>query len=431
MKAIANKDRALVEKSGLPGLPDSADEPDTTKRLLRFVLNARSKVHLGSVYYGGSQSTALHVLVQSCARDDSLDADGAPFYNMARLLIAHGADVNARDTELLTPLHSAADYDLPPMVDLLLEAGADPNARDFEGTTPLGQAAVVGNIDMIKSLIKYGGDPQTFDGMDFRSAGSDLHLLQELIELGLNPYSTMLGNPSVLSTVIGGSAFSRTYALNWDFDFYRLAENEPSFLIKLMIQTPPLSGLKAVLRRIPRECRSRVINFQPGSGLSAGLMAIRRENIGLLEQLLKFGFNFESEWCDKGSALMFAGYIGAAKSFKLLVRHGARLSYIATDRHGGKVVRSVVEATRVYPKLLQWVLVGRYCEQKYIESEAHSGPFTATRPWSGPRKAAYRFGCDRCEHSRLGSESMMDYLARVSGVGRELAGKIVPATVVE
>ncbi|KAJ4162901.1 hypothetical protein NW754_014322 [Fusarium falciforme] len=429
--AHADEYWALVEKSGLPGLSDSTDERDTTKRLLRFVLNARSKVHMGSVYYGGSHSTALHVLVQSCARDDSLDADSAPFYNMARMLISHGADVNARDTELLTPLHSAADYDLLPMVDLLLEAGADPNARDFEGTTPLGQAAVVGNIEMIQSLIKYGGDPQTFDGMDFRSAGSDLNLLRELTGLGLNPYSTMLGNPSVLSTVISGSSVSRTYALNGEFDFYRLAENEPSFLIKLMIQTPSLSGLKAVLRRVPGECCSQVVNFQPDSGLSAGCMAIRSENTGLLEQLLNFGFDFEREWCDKGSALMFAGYIGASKSFKLLVRHGARLSYIATDRHGGKVVRSVVEATRVYPKLLQWVLVGRYYEKKYIESEAHSGPFTATRPWSGPRKAAYRFGCDRCGHSRLGSESMIDYLVRVSGVGRELAGKIVPATLVE
>ncbi|KAJ4311287.1 hypothetical protein N0V84_010534 [Fusarium piperis] len=350
---------------------------------------------------------------------------------MARMLISHGADVNARDMELLTPLHSAADYDLLPMVEILLEAGADPNARDFEGTTPLSQAAAVGNLRIVRSLLKHGADPQTFDGVDFRAAISDLNLLRELTGLGLNPYDTMLGNPSVLSTLISWSSVSRTYALNGEFDFYRLAENEPSFLTKLMTLMPSSLRLKVVLRRVPREYRSRVVNIRPDSGLSAGCMAIRSDNTGLLELLLNFGFDPEREWCDKGSALMFAGYMGASKSFKLLVRHGARLSYTANDGHGGKVVRSVVEATRVYPKLLQWVLVGRHYEKKYIESEAHSGPFAATRLWSGPRKAAYRFGWDKCEHPQLRSESMMDYLVRVSGVRRRLLGEIVPATLVE
>ncbi|RSL84792.1 hypothetical protein CEP51_003696 [Fusarium floridanum] len=429
--AHADEYWALLQRSGLQGLSDSADEQDTTKRLLRFVLNARSKVGMGSVYYGGNLSAPLHVLIQACARDNALEADPTLFSNMARMLISHGADVNARDTELLTPINSAAEYDLQEMVDLLLEAGADPNARDIEGTTPLGHAVVTGNIEMVRSLLKHGADPQTFDGMDFRNSGSDMDFVRELIGLGLDPYGTMVGNPSLLSTLINWGSVSRAYALSGEFDFYRLAENEPSFLIRLMPLTPSSSRLRAILRRVPRECRPRVVNFQPDSGLSAGCMAIRTENTDLLKLFLNFGFDFEREWCDKGSALMFAGYIGASKSFKLLVRHGARLSYIATDRHGGKVVRSVVEATRVYPKLLQWVLVGRHYEKKSITSEAHSGTFTATRLWSGPRKAAYRFDSDKCENTRRGSESMIDYLVRVSGVIRQLAGTVVPATLVE
>lgn len=426
-------DRALVEKSGLLGLSDPADEQDTTKRLLRFVLNARSSFRTGPVYTG-NQSTALHAVIQSSARDDTLDEGPAPFYNMARMLISHGADVNARDAELSTPLHLAAHYDLPQMIDLLLEAGADPNARDVEGTTPLSQVAVVGNTETIRSLFKHGADPQTFDGMDFRTAGYDLDLVQELIGLGLDPHDTRMGNQSLLSTLIGWGSLATTYALNGGFDFYRLAENEPGFLIELMTSMPSSSRLKAVLRRVPRECRSRVVNHQPDSGLGAGCMAIRADKTDVLEELLEAGFDHEREWCDKGSALMFAGYIGASESFKLLVRHGARLSYIATaddDRHGGKALRSVVEATRIHPELMRWVLVGRHCERQCIASEAHSGPFAATKPWSGPRRAAYRFGWGKNEHARLRSESTMEYLVRVSGVGRRLAGKIVPATVVE
>ncbi|KAM0435812.1 hypothetical protein ACHAPT_002700 [Fusarium lateritium] len=433
LEAHADEYWALMGKSGLSDLPDLAGDQDTKKRLLGFVLNARSQVHMGSVYYGGSNAAALHVLVQTATKDDTLSLEPAtePCYNMARMLLSHGADVNARDTELLTPLHSAADYNLEPMVKILLEAGADPNARDYEGTTPLGQAAIVGNMDMIRNLLEHGADPQTFSGMDFRIAGSDLELMHRLFNLGLDPYETILGNVSVLSHLISWGSTSRTFALNGAFDFYRLAKHEPLFLNKLMTRECSPSELKAVLRRVPRELVSHVVNLEPQSGLSSGCLAIRVENVDFLEHLLNFGFDFEREWCDQGSALMFAGYIGAFSSFKLLVRRGARLSYIGTDRHGQHVVRSVVEATRVYPKLMQWVLVGRYYESKYLESEAHSGPFAAARPWSGPRKAAYRFSGNKSEHSRLPSESMIDYLVRVSGVRRGLAGKIVPATLVE
>lgn len=54
---------------------------------------------------------------------------------IARTLIAHGADVNARQADDFTPLHGAAQNGQLAMVELLLAAGADKDAKKADGQT--------------------------------------------------------------------------------------------------------------------------------------------------------------------------------------------------------------------------------------------------------------------------------------------------------
>ena len=69
-----------------------------------------------------------------------------------RVLISEGAEVNARDTDDLTPLMYAARYSTPEIVQLLLEKGAEVNARTTGGMTPLMYAAI--NINGKSAEIK-------------------------------------------------------------------------------------------------------------------------------------------------------------------------------------------------------------------------------------------------------------------------------------
>ncbi len=72
---------------------------------------------------------------------------------VARSLIAHGADVNAVSSSSVTALMLAAAHDSTPIVGLLLQSGADSSKRSPDGKTALDIATENGN-DTVVSLIR-------------------------------------------------------------------------------------------------------------------------------------------------------------------------------------------------------------------------------------------------------------------------------------
>jgi ankyrin repeat protein len=85
--------------------------------------------------------------------------------NMERvkLLLAHNANVNAKDTRGITPLLYAAEKGNKDLAELLIAHNADVNAKNGAGDTPLIVAQSNGHDDVAKLLLAQNPDVNTKD----------------------------------------------------------------------------------------------------------------------------------------------------------------------------------------------------------------------------------------------------------------------------
>ena len=75
---------------------------------------------------------------------------------IVRLLLEHGADVNAAQADDFTPLHEAAQNGMLEVTRWLLDRGANVNAKLTDGKTPLALAVEYKHDDVVELLRRYG-----------------------------------------------------------------------------------------------------------------------------------------------------------------------------------------------------------------------------------------------------------------------------------
>jgi len=125
----------------------------------------------------GSMNDCLHV---ACRGQMPLHkaismaiTDGDIGYIMSNMLLAHGAQVDAKDAEGEAPIHYASRARSLPAVQMLLQHGADPNLVTSSGFTPLhllcrGAFYEAEHLSTLQALLARGAAPARRDADGLR-----------------------------------------------------------------------------------------------------------------------------------------------------------------------------------------------------------------------------------------------------------------------
>jgi ankyrin repeat protein len=117
--------RDARDKAGFTALHEAADRGYA--EVVEFLISLGAEPNTRSDY----PSTPLHNAANGAYTNELC------YVAVAKVLLAHDADVNARMLKNQTPLHRAAIWGHPQIMQVLLENGADPNIRDDDGKTAL------------------------------------------------------------------------------------------------------------------------------------------------------------------------------------------------------------------------------------------------------------------------------------------------------
>lgn len=135
--------------------PDSVDVPDDNGRIPLTLAAAGGMEDIVEILLAGGadvnarndrQSSTLHF---AASRGDT---------QIVRVLIEHGADVNARAIGQATPVCWASSAGRKDAAEVLLASGADVNAECIDLWTPLYRAAWSGNLDLVNLLLEHGAE---------------------------------------------------------------------------------------------------------------------------------------------------------------------------------------------------------------------------------------------------------------------------------
>ncbi|XP_077966089.1 poly [ADP-ribose] polymerase tankyrase-2-like [Styela clava] len=220
----------------------------------------------------GRHSTPLHF------------AAGYNRLSSVEYLLAHGADVHAKDKGGLVPLHNACSYGHYDVAELLVKHGAVVNVADLWKFTPLHEAAAKGKYEICKLLLKHGADPDKKN----RDGKTALDLVRDC-----------------------------------DLDIHDLLRGDAALLD---------ATKKGCLARVQKLCTTKNINCRDHQGRNSTPLhlAAGYNNLEVVEYLIEHGADVNAQ--DKGGLIPLhnASSYGHVEIAAFLIKNGALVN--ATDR---------------------------------------------------------------------------------------------------
>lgn len=211
---------------------------------------------------------------------------------MAKLLLGHGADREAKDTYGgRTPLALAAANGNRAIVQLLLDRGAELEVADASGRKPLVLAAAYGREAIVKLLLKKGADLETKDN----------YKRTPLI------WAAMNGHGAVVQLLLNHVANKEAKDSSGRTPLLRASENGHEAVVRLLLS------------------HSATLEAKDNSNLTPLLCAAEKGHEAVVQLLLNHGANQEAKDSSGRTPLELAVAEGRKAVIPLLLKKGAKL----------------------------------------------------------------------------------------------------------
>ena len=302
-------------------------------------------------------------LVVECSQDvDAMDsnhqwtplhvASRAGHVEFARVLVGHGADVNAQGQYKSTPLHLASQRGHVDFAWLLVEHGADVDSQDDIQCTPLHLALKCGHVDLARVLVELGADVNAKDSYEWAPLhqalkGRHVEFALVLVERGadVTAQNDFKSTPLHIALDGGHVEFARM-----------LIERGADVNVQDYNKSTPLhfalEGGHVEFAQVLIE-HDAFVNAQDGRRSTPLHLALDGGHVGFSQVLIEHGADVNAKDHYKSTPLHLASQGGHLELARVLVEHGADVNsqndYRSTPLHlasrGGhvEIARVLVE----------------------------------------------------------------------------------------
>ena len=219
-----------------------------------------------------------------------LSASSSGNLEIVRVLLDNGADLHTHDNVGNSPLHLAASRGRLEVTQMLLELQAEVNSLNDKGFTPFLMASSSGNLDVVQLLLNNGVDVRRYDNhgntsLHFSAPEGHLEVTRTLIELQADVNSLNQEGLTPLCLVVKFPWQDRTpdvvrILLINGADVHTRDSDSGNTLLHIAAFEGDLELTRMILER------NVDVNSQNNDGLTAFLLALKRENLDVARLLL-------------------------------------------------------------------------------------------------------------------------------------------------